>query len=134
MIVSRRYIPFCELVRVDKYSKNIIKKAYYDSFKSEAEMNEHWEIMCRNYISVFNADMSCCFPGLGYIREEFERLDRSNPYDNGFDFDYVNKAEILMRSEDEITLQLVHRCSDGNVLVGVVTINNENLHLYNNTF
>ena len=90
--------------------------------------------MCENNVSLYSADMGCCFPGLGYVREEFERLDCSNPYDNGHDFDYVNAVEILMRTEEELTLKLIHRCSDGDFIVGVVTLNNENLHSYNNIF
>ena len=54
MIVSRRYIPFCDLVRIDEYSREVIKKAYSDIAMSN-EDKDGIGITCARITSVYIA-------------------------------------------------------------------------------
>ena len=134
MIISRRYVPFCFLYNRDAFSKKVIEKAYSETSMTKAEKENHWNTMCCNRISVDNADMGCCIPNFGYIKEEFERLDKEFPYDNGFALSDANKLYMIDWSDNAIQIQL-NNCFDGEEqIVGFAVLNSSDVLSAKNNF
>ena len=127
MIISRRYVPFCILNDRDSHSKLVIEKAYSEASMTNAEIEEHWNLMCCHRISVDNADMGCCIPNFGYIKEEFERLDKEFPYDNGFTLVDANKIYMVDWTNNSLQIQLCN-CFDGEEqVIGFAVLSKDNL-------
>lgn len=105
MIIKRMYVSLGVLYSSDEMSKGVIEKAYklsslpYDEKKRIFELNANTQL--------YKAEMGCCIPNLDIIREEFERLDATNPYDNGLDYSYVRDIEIIWKESDSIEYLLV---------------------------
>ena len=134
MIISRRYVPFCFLYNRDARSKEVIEKAYSKTSMAKSEKEEHWNLMCCQRISVDNADMGYCIPNFGYIKEEFERLDKEFPYDNGFSLADVNKVYTVDWTDNTIQIQLCNSFDGDEQIIGFAVLNNNDILSTKNYF
>lgn len=93
MIIERKYVTLKKLYMTDPLSKEVIDKVFEAPPGHEEELKELWHRNTRT--CVFNATMGCCIPNFGFLRESFEELDKTHPYDNGKTIKDVDHAEVL---------------------------------------
>jgi hypothetical protein len=122
MIISRRYGPFVWLASRDPQSKAVLENAYANSMMSKSEQENHWNMLCTHRVSVNTAEMGACIPEFGYIIDEFERLDKEYPYDNGFTMRDVNRVDIVDQSPDSVHLCLYNEFDGDEYIIGFATI------------
>ena len=68
-----------------------------------------------------------CIPNFGYIKEEFERLDKEFPYDNGFTLVDANKIYMVDWTNNSLQIQLCN-CFDGEEqVIGFAVLSKDNL-------
>ena len=125
MIISRRYVPFVWLFDRDPYSREVLEKAY--STMPDEERENHWRLMCSARISINTAEMGSCIPNLGYIREEFERLDHIHPYDNGLSLENANKIYLEDQLEEAIHIRLANVFDGEEQTIGFAVVKSEDI-------
>ena len=94
MIIPRKYEWFGYLYEHDMKSKELVDELFADYDESHAITKE--KILKFNYYRpVAYMGMGCGIPGEIYnsIKKEFEKLDKSDPYDNGLTFKDVTRIE-----------------------------------------
>ena len=123
MIISRKYVPFVWLSYRDPQSKAVLENAYANSMMSKDEQQKHWDMLCTHRVSASTAEMGMCIPEFGYIIDEFERLDKEYPYDNGFTMRDVKRVDIVDQSPDSVHLCLYNECDGDEHIIGFATIN-----------
>lgn len=105
MVIKRKFVPLCDLYRMDVASKNIIDKAY--AFKKNKEERERLlSYNFENRTCVANAELGCGIPNFGFIKDEFETLDETAPFDNGFNISDIRDVKIIGKYENNITIEL----------------------------
>ena len=119
MIISREYVTFRHLVSSgDEAGKIFIEKLHESYDKS---MWEHvWETLADHCL--YQRVMEWAFCKIGDVIDEFERLDKETPFDNGFTYDDVNDTEIVWKDENSVVIHLVSRIEGCSSIVKVVTV------------
>lgn len=93
MIIERKYVTLKKLYMTDPLSKEVIDKVFEAPDGLEEELKD---LLRRNSRTrLFNATMGCCIPNFGLLWDSFEKLDKTNPYDNGKTIKDVDHAEVL---------------------------------------
>lgn len=120
MIIKRKYVPLGLLYRLDPASKEVIDFAYSKMSKEDTEYN----LEANFETTLWNVEMGACIPNLGYIKEEFKKLDKTNPYDNHRKLEEVNESVIVDSAPNKIVIHLmasnvVYHCTE---IIKVVTI------------
>ena len=122
MIVSRKYVPFATLFQRDIHVKSILKKAFDNSNLSEKDKERIWKNMFEHMLSINTASLGSGIPNFGYIKTEFERLDKEHPYDSGYSLSNINEISILEKSDDFIKLELIHYSQGVDNIVGIIEV------------
>ena len=121
MIIERKYVTFAKLCESDPLSKDIIERVFNESY-SDYKRDEIWESL--KYLCLYQRDMSWAMCKIGELLDGFDKLDKSNPYDNGYTFDDVNDAEIVYKDENSVVIHLLNKYYDNLNIVKVVEIKN----------
>lgn len=124
MIIKREYVPFWKLKLDDKEAGDIFDKAFNESFADYDEKEELYQRFMN--LSLYQREMSWAFHKIGDLVEGFEKLDKKKPYDNGFDLSDVNKVEIVMKNEESLTLHLMNKFEDTELIVKIVEVKSDN--------
>lgn len=119
MIIKREYVPFCVLFQNDKEAWGIFERAISESFPEEDRERALAMLMPQ---CLYQREMGWCIKNIGVVIEEFERLDKENPYENGFLYKDVNEVEIIESGEDGLVLHLIHRFDGINNIVKIVEL------------
>lgn len=122
MIVNRQYIPFTALFHRDVESRLVLEKAFADSNLSEKDKERIWKNMFEHMLSINTASLGSGIPNFGYIKTEFERLDKEHPYNSGYSLSDINEISILERTDDFIKLELIHYSQGVDNIVGIIEI------------
>ncbi len=122
MIVNRQYIPFTTLFHRDVESRLVLEKAFADSNLSEKDKERIWKNMFEHMLSINTASLGSGIPNFGYIKTEFERLDKEQPYDSGYSLSDINEISILERTDDFIKLELIHYSQGIDNIVGIIEV------------
>ncbi len=111
MIIERKYEWFGMLYESDPFSKAVIDKAFLsidDELKKELFSYNHYGIP-----AFFT--LGCGIPGecYSFMMEEFEKLDKSNPYDNKLTFNDVTRVRHSNYNEGKsIQIELINEFPD----------------------
>lgn len=124
MIIKREFVPFWKLKLDDKEAGEIFDKAFDESFSDYVDKDELYQRLLN--LSLHQRTMDWAFYKIGDVIEGFEKLDREKPYDNGFDFSAVNKVDIAWKDEDSLTLHLINKIEDAELIVKVVEFARDN--------
>ena len=119
MIINREYVTFRQLILSgDKAGEFFIEKLHqsYD----ESMWNEVLEKLSDQCL--YQREMSWAFYNLGDVIDEFERLDKEAPFDNGFTYEDVNDTEIVCKDETSVVIHLVSKIEGYSSIVKVVTV------------
>lgn len=125
MIIERKYVPFGTLKETDKEAFEIYEKAFnesYSEFDEETRKRQYEELL---WLCLNQREMGWCFRKICDVIDGFERLDKERPYDNGFDYEAVNKVYVVSKDTNRITLHLVNKFYEAETLVKVVEIVDE---------
>lgn len=95
MIIKREYVTLKKLYMTDPKSKAVLDEAFEPAGGTDSEV---WRKNTRTRL--FNANMGCCIPRIVMIREAFDQLDETDPYDNGLTAKDVDHADVLAWRED----------------------------------
>ena len=106
MIIERKYVSFISLINTDEKAKEIFFTAFNKSYPPEDRERIFSELA---YLCLYEREMSWCFEYLGDVIDGFSKLDIESPYDNGFSYSDVNDVEIAFKSDDELTIHLLHK-------------------------
>ncbi len=126
MIIQRKYVPFCTLRETDKEAWEIFEKAFNESYLGLEEEHRHRQFQELMSLCLDQREMGWCFDKIRDVIDGFERLDKEKPYDNGFDYESVNKVYVVSKDTNRITLHLVNKYYEAETLVKVVEIVDEN--------
>ena len=110
MIIKREYVSFGKLMKTDKEANKIITTVFnqsYDGTLGETHKKEQCEFLMTKCL--YEKEMDWGLIGLDKLISEFEKLDEVSPYDNGYTYEDVNGVKILNKSENDISLLLVHK-------------------------
>lgn len=130
MIIERKYEWLGILYENDELSKAAIDKAF-DTTTFSSDMKSKEELLIYNgaYIPAF-MNIGCGIPGECYrkLMGDFEKLDASNPYDNGLTFKDVTRIEYeASRKGTAIQMRFVsERAEMPYRIVGFAAIQNTN--------
>ena len=119
MIISREYVTFRRLVSSGDEAGKIFIEKLHESYEKN-RWDEVWEALADQCL--YQREMSWAFYKIGDVIEAFERLDKTNPFDNGFTYDDINDTNIVWRDEESITLHLISQIEGLSTIVKVVTI------------
>ena len=122
MVIKRKYVPFVWLAHRDNQSQAVLENAYANSGMSQDQQVEHWNMLCKYRVSINTVEMGMCIPEFGYIIDEFERLDKEYPYDNGFTMRDVKRVDIVDQSPASVHLCLYNECDGDEHIIGFATI------------
>ena len=127
MIIQRKYEWLGVLYENDPLSKEVIEKAFALTELSEAQKKELLEYNHCNISAFMN--IGCGIPGdsYSYFMSEFEKLDKTSPYENGLSFKDVSNIEYeASRKGTAIQLRLVSQLFDSPYrIVGFVAVENK---------
>ena len=119
MIISREYVAFRTLVASGDEGGKIFMEKLRESY-DESMWDEVWEKLADQYLH--QREMSWAFYKIGDVLEAFERLDKEQPFDNGFTYEDVNDTEIVWKNEDSIVIHLLSKKEEYSNIVKVVTV------------
>lgn len=119
MLIERQYVRFIDLIRTDEKSKGIFMSAFNKSYAHETEERKEEIFESLTKQCLYQRVMSWCFNGLGEVIDGFEGLDKSDPYDNGFDFSDVKEVDIVEKNEESVKLHLLNICDGVERIVAV---------------
>lgn len=122
MIIERQFVPFGALKETDKEAWEIFVKAFNESYEKFDKERKERLFQALLPLSLYQRETSWCMNKLIDIIEGFEKLDREKPYDNGFDYESINKAYIVYKDEKSVILHLVNWFQGAETLVKVVEI------------
>ena len=119
MIIGREYVTFKELIlREDKGGKlftKLCKKSY------PPDMWEKAYIMLSDY-ALYQRDMGWAFCKIRELIEGFEKLDKEEPYETGYEMCDARSADILWCNENEIKLLLRTGTPEEGHVVGIIKV------------
>lgn len=125
MIIERRYECLGILLERDQKSKEI----FYRSFGNHHIPLSIDELVAADFgLILHNADLGCGIPGEVYrtIMEEFAKLDKTDPYDNGCTYRDVNSVQhISSKSGKEVSLILKSKFDEIERIIQIVSIRSE---------
>jgi len=101
MIIKRKYVYFMDLVNRDPKGAEVYKEAcYYNHDNKEGQRIFDLNLQYR----LFETDIESGINGQAYVEmnKRFDELDNTDPYDNGFNLNDINKIEILNRSVHDL--------------------------------
>jgi len=100
MIIKREYVRLKKLYMTDPASKAVIDKIYTAPEGREEHYAESWKRNART--TMFNIPFGfwVSIPNAHELCEEFERLDKEQPYDNGMTMRDVEQAKLLGYKKD----------------------------------
>ena len=122
MIISREFVVLNELLLKDKKAADIFNKAFTKSYKglNEEERKNQYSFLLSQCL--YQRVIEWAFDALLDVLEGFKCLDEEEPYDNGFTFDDVNRADVVWSDENEVRLHLIHSYYGVDSIVKVVSI------------
>ena len=105
MIIKRRYCSYGQLMN-DNESKDLLLntlKKYVPADKVE------WLMEVNHEIIVHNTDMGSAIPGQAYqeILQKLEKLDIKKPFDNGLNFNDINRVLSYPNDDGSAVLQFM---------------------------
>lgn len=119
MIIERKYVPFIYLLSRDAKSKKVFMNAFNNSYLPEFR-EEAWKMLA--YQSLSEMQLGWCFKNIKILIDDFAKLDKEDPFDNGLSLVDVNCVEITDKSYNEITLELRSKTSEHNQIVKIIKI------------
>ena len=122
MIISREYVTFRRLVDGGDPGGKLFMELFKKSYPPK-RWDEIYEMLADQCL--YQREMGWAFADLGDVIEGFEKLDKEQPYDNGFTFDDVWEGEVLYRDEAAVTMLLINKSWGAKSVVKVVEITNE---------
>ncbi len=107
MIISRKYATYDQL-SADQYSR----EAMLSVFEKYNVPTKVYDYICDPYkgIIVLNTGMGSDIPGQAYqeLRQRFDELDKTHPYDNGFTYkDVTNTVPIDSSRKGSAIMQVL---------------------------
>lgn len=108
MIIKRKYVRMKKLYMTDPASKAVIDQAYQNPEPGREEIYKD-SFKKNSRTTFFNVPFGwwISIPHAKEIRDSFEELDKSEPYDNGKTFRDVDHAEVLGWREDGTVVLLL---------------------------
>lgn len=130
MIIKRKYEWLGILYKNDELSKEVIDKAFATT-KLSSDFISKEELLAYNGANIpAFMNLGCGIPGECYRKfmDDFEKLDGSNPYDNGLTFKDVTKIEYeVSRKGTAIQMRFVSELAEMPYrIVGFAAIQNTN--------
>lgn len=126
MIIERRYECLGILLERDQKSKEV----FYRSFGDHHIPLSIEELVVADYgLILHNADLGCGIPGEVYktIMDEFAKLDKTDPYDNGCSYRDVNEiTHISSKSGKEISLIMKYKFDGIERVIQILPVRTEN--------
>lgn len=126
MIIKREFVPLGVLCERDSASRCIIEKAFEDSYKDFDPDRKEEQLSELRKLCLYERDMSWALDKIADLVDGLAKLDREQPYDNGYTFEDVNRIEIEDYTDKELTLRLLSEFDGSATLVGFATITPEN--------
>lgn len=83
--------------------ENTIKKYISNDDEARRLIDYHYS----SRTMVYGAEMGYCIPHFDEIKKGFEKLDKTQPYDNGFKVTDTTKIDIVDENERYIKIHLV---------------------------
>lgn len=90
MVIQRRYVKLFRIMQNDPQGQAILYKAFEDAGRFESDRNS--TLAAAGDIIMHEAGMGSCIPNKQWILQEFDKLDKAFPYDNGYTYRDVNKV------------------------------------------
>lgn len=122
MIISREYVTFRRLVDGGDPGGKLFMDLLHKSF-DEDMWDEIYAMLADQCL--YQREMGWAFTYLGDVIDGFKKLDREQPYDNGFTFDDVWEGEVLRSDENAVTMLLINNSWGTKSIVKVVEITND---------
>ena len=119
MIISREYVTFRRLVSSGDEAGKIFIEKLHESY-DKSLWDDAWESLA-DYC-LYQRVMEWAIYNIGDVIDEFERLDKEAPFDNGFTYEDVNDTEIVWKDENSVIIHLVSRVEECSGIVKVVTV------------
>ena len=107
MIIKRKYVSIYRIMQRDPAGRRVVQQAYASASIDDTESQKLLEYVLCNRVSLSTAEMGSGIVNIEYIRNEFERLDAEQPYDNGLTFADVTRSVVLATSKDKLALCLI---------------------------
>ena len=131
MIIKRMYATYGQLV-ADEVTKKTIIRIFEKHDVSEDVYNSILDPY--NDIIVMNTDMGSCIPRDAYqeMRQAFEDLDKTNPYDNGLTYRDANNVFMLPSRKGSAILQILYckRAEMPSIIVQVIAFEYKNGEMF----
>ena len=107
MIIKRKYVSLKKLYMTDPASKSLIDEAFKPDPGKENGYEDSLEANRRT--TMFNIPFGwwASIPHLEMLREGFEELDKTHPYDSGKSYKDVDHAEVLGWLDDGTIILLL---------------------------
>lgn len=115
MIIERKYVPLGILCEKDEKANEIYNRAFEYSDLEQEEIEriiEYNKLEC-----LYDRDIGCGIPNFAEIKEEFEKLDEVDPFDNDLTYEDVREIEILYK--DEFGIHYLLKDSFGRIVQSV---------------
>ena len=122
MKIQRKYVSFRDLILLDPEAKKVIDYAYDTSHLLPDERERIYNNMASGEISVDNAEMGCAIPNFGYIKEQFNILDNTHPYDNQLTLEDVNRVDLVGYENGKLVICLLNEFDGFTRIVSFVTL------------
>ena len=105
MVIKRKYCTYGQLMSDEKTKSMLLRVLQKTMPQEKAE----WLMSQDSNVFVFNTDMGSGIPGAAYreIREELERLDETNPFDNGLSFSDVKQVVTFSNEAGSAVMQFM---------------------------
>ena len=107
MVIERKYVSLYRIMLRDPAGWNVIKQAYAAVGMDQKEVDKNLEYLINDRVSIATAQMGCGIPDIEFVRQEFERLDAEEPYDNGLTFADVTRVVVMGATNEKISLCLI---------------------------
>lgn len=131
MIIKRKFEWFGVLYNSDPLSREAIERALTHISISEKQIEEIVNVNYDNIPAFF--DLGCGIPGECYksFMDQFDKLDTTNPYENGMSFKDVTKIEYeTSRKGTAIQMRFVSMPFESAYrIIGIFALENNNGHM-----
>ncbi len=121
MLIKRKYVKFGKLFN-DLETRKVLDEAWhvFDNVNDK----ERWDFLYNERL--IDKCMEWSIPNTARFFETieggFEKLDKSNPYDNGYNYNDINEVDIASHDDNSIELFLFNSFDGEKNIVKVVDI------------
>ena len=122
MIISREYVSFRRLVNGGDPAGELFMELFRKSYPED-----RWDEIFNTLADfcLYQREMGWACTEICALIDGFARLDKEQPYDNGFTLNDVWEGEVLYRDENAVTMLLINNSWGEKSIVKVVEISND---------